>query len=113
MADPDGLTAALMQLSQQKADIARLDDREAADVSEIKDRIAELMTLVRSVKGTVADQAEILAGVMMLEYLGFGDAAARLETAVRKVYAAGRTLTPDQGGKAGTAEFARAVSANL
>lgn len=67
MPDPDGLTAALMQLSQQKADLARLDARETADVTEIKDRVAELMTLVRGVKGTVADQAEILAALEGLD----------------------------------------------
>ena len=37
----------------------------------------------------------------------------RLDAAVRKVYADGRVLTPDQGGTAKTAEFTRAVIANL
>ena len=32
---------------------------------------------------------------------------------MRKVYAEGKTLTPDQGGKAKTSEFARAVIGNL
>ena len=41
------------------------------------------------------------------------DAGARLDAAVRKVYAEGRILTPDQGGTAKTAEFTRAVIANL
>jgi isocitrate/isopropylmalate dehydrogenase len=64
-------------------------------------------------RGIINPTATMLSAAMMLEYLGFGDAAERLEGAVRKVYAAGRTLTPDQGGKAGTAEFARAVGGNL
>jgi isocitrate/isopropylmalate dehydrogenase len=49
----------------------------------------------------------------MLDYLGFTEASARLEGAIRKVYAEGRTLTPDQGGSAKTSEFARAVIDNL
>jgi isocitrate/isopropylmalate dehydrogenase len=50
---------------------------------------------------------------MMLEYLGFGDPSKRFDDAVRKVYAEGRVLTPDQGGNAKTDDFARAVIANL
>jgi isocitrate/isopropylmalate dehydrogenase len=49
----------------------------------------------------------------MLEYLGHPDAGARLDAAVRKVYAEGRILTPDQGGTAKTSEFTRAVIGNL
>jgi hypothetical protein len=32
----------------------------------------------------------------MLDYLGFGDESKRFENAVRKVYAVGKVLTPDQ-----------------
>ena len=46
---------------------------------------------------------------MMLEYLGFAPAAARLESAVTRVYAEGRSLTPDQGGRATTLQFCAAV----
>ena len=42
-----------------------------------------------------------------------GADASRLDAAVRKVYADGRVLTPDQGGTAKTSEFTRAVIANL
>jgi isocitrate/isopropylmalate dehydrogenase len=75
-----------------------------------------------SVHGTAPDimgqhiinpTATMLSAAMMLEYLGFGDAAKRFEEAVRKVYAEGRVLTPDQGGNAKTDDFARAVIANL
>jgi isocitrate/isopropylmalate dehydrogenase len=57
--------------------------------------------------------ATILSATMMLEHLGFPDAARRLEDAVARVYAAGRTLTPDQGGRASTTEFCDAVAGEL
>lgn len=63
--------------------------------------------------GIINPTATILSAAMMLEYLGFAEASARLEHAVRKVYAEGKTLTPDQGGRAKTSDFARAVVANL
>jgi 3-isopropylmalate dehydrogenase len=63
--------------------------------------------------GIINPTATMLSAALMLDYLGFGDGAARIETAVRKVYADGRVLTPDQGGTAKTGEFARAVLANL
>ncbi|HVA41283.1 MAG TPA: isocitrate/isopropylmalate family dehydrogenase [Candidatus Binataceae bacterium] len=75
-----------------------------------------------SVHGTAPDivgqniinpTATMLSAAMMLEYLGFADAARRFESAVRKVYAEGRVLTPDQGGRASTTDFTRAVIANL
>ncbi len=71
-----------------------------------------------SVHGTAPDikgrqiinpTATMLSAAMMLEHLGFGAAAERLRTAIYKVYAAGKTLTPDQGGRSGTGDFARAV----
>lgn len=54
--------------------------------------------------------ATLLSAVMMLEWLGFDDAAASLDRAVGAVYAAGRTVPVDQGGTATTGEFANAVS---
>ena len=57
--------------------------------------------------------ATMLSAAMMLEYLGFSAEARRFESAVRKVYAGGRVLTPDQGGHSSTREFTRAVMANL
>jgi isocitrate/isopropylmalate dehydrogenase len=57
--------------------------------------------------------ATILSAVMMLEHLGFGPAAQRLEAAVARVYADGSMLTPDQGGTASTTGFCAAVARHL
>ncbi|MDO9460302.1 MAG: isocitrate/isopropylmalate family dehydrogenase [Alphaproteobacteria bacterium] len=57
--------------------------------------------------------ATILSAAMMLEYLDFTEASARLVKAVEKVYAEGRHLTPDQGGKSSTTEFCDAVAKML
>ncbi len=64
-------------------------------------------------KGIINPTATMLSAAMMLEYLGFLEAAARFEGAVAKVYREGRFLTPDQGGDSHTGDFARAVVANL
>jgi isocitrate/isopropylmalate dehydrogenase len=61
-------------------------------------------------KGVINPTATILSAAMMLDYLGFEDAARRLEAAVARVYADGEPLTPDQGGRATTLEFADAVA---
>jgi isocitrate/isopropylmalate dehydrogenase len=50
---------------------------------------------------------------MLLEYLGAVDAAERLVAAVEAVYAAGASLTFDQGGPASTREFTDAVLTEL
>ena len=60
-------------------------------------------------RGIINPTATMLSAAMMLEYLGFEAEARRFERAVRRVYAEGRALTPDQGGSARTAEFTRAV----
>ncbi|MBW2063274.1 MAG: isocitrate/isopropylmalate dehydrogenase family protein, partial [Deltaproteobacteria bacterium] len=57
--------------------------------------------------------ATMLSAMMMLRYLGFANEATRVETAIEKVYAEGRFLTPDQGGRATTTEFTEAVAAYL
>jgi isocitrate/isopropylmalate dehydrogenase len=57
--------------------------------------------------------ATLLSAVMLLEHVGLGDAADRLDVAIGAVYADGRTLTGDQGGSAATEEFADAVSEAL
>ena len=64
-------------------------------------------------RGIINPTATMLSAAMMLDYLGLTGAANRFEGAVRKVYAAGRSLTLDQGGSTKTSEFARAVIANL
>lgn len=57
--------------------------------------------------------ATILAAAMMLEHMGLAADARRLEGAVARVYREGVSLTRDQGGRAGTREFCRAVLAAL
>jgi isocitrate dehydrogenase (NAD+) len=57
--------------------------------------------------------ALILSGGLMLRHLGYADAGARLEQAVRDVIAEGRTTTSDLGGTAGTSQFADAVIERL
>jgi isocitrate/isopropylmalate dehydrogenase len=60
-------------------------------------------------RGIANPTGTILSAAMMLEHMGLGTEAARLEAAVARVHRAGKTLTADQGGKATTKEFARAV----
>ncbi len=57
--------------------------------------------------------ATLLSASLMLEYLGFDDAAQSLERAVAEVFAEGKTLTRDQGGGATTTEFCGAVARRL
>jgi isocitrate/isopropylmalate dehydrogenase len=64
-------------------------------------------------RGIINPTATILSAALMLEYLEMSDAAARLRAAVERAYAAGESLTPDQGGKATTKEFCAAVAARL
>jgi 3-isopropylmalate dehydrogenase len=63
--------------------------------------------------GIINPTATLLSAEMMLTYLGFASAADRLRQAVAKVYAAGTTITPDQGGHASSVEFCAAVVENL
>jgi isocitrate/isopropylmalate dehydrogenase len=55
--------------------------------------------------------ATILAGRMMLEWLGEQDMAATLERAVARVIREGKVRTYDMGGSATTIELARAIAA--
>jgi len=57
--------------------------------------------------------ATLLSAVLMLEYLGFAEAAQRLDGAIAATYADGEQLTPDQGGSASTEAFAAAVQSRL
>ncbi|MCD6248372.1 MAG: isocitrate/isopropylmalate dehydrogenase family protein [Hadesarchaea archaeon] len=54
--------------------------------------------------------AAILAGQMMLEHLGEGEAAMRIERAVVKVLTEWKVRTPDIGGKSTTSEVGDAVA---
>lgn len=64
-------------------------------------------------RGVANPTALILSGVLMLRFLGEKAAADRIERAVGQVIGAGRTVTGDLGGSAGTDEFVGAVIAAL
>ena len=64
-------------------------------------------------KGLANPTALMQSAVLMLAHLGERDAAARLQGAVERVYADGRQLTGDVGGKASTSAFTDAVIASL
>ena len=64
-------------------------------------------------KNIINPTATILSAKMMLDYLGFPQAAARFAAAVETVYAEGKALTPDQGGRATTTDFCEAVAGKL
>jgi len=64
-------------------------------------------------QGIANPTALILAGAMMLSYLGEGEAASRIEEAVREVYIRGECLTPDVGGSATTLEMTDAVLSRI
>jgi len=60
-------------------------------------------------KHVINPTATLLSASMMLDYLGLHDDAVRLERAVDAVYADAAVLTPDQGGRASTEQFAQHV----
>src|SRR3989441_839154 len=62
-------------------------------------------------RGIANPTATILSAAMMLEHMGLGAEAARLDAAVGRTYREGKTLTPDQGGAATTRQMAQAVLA--
>jgi isocitrate dehydrogenase (NAD+) len=57
--------------------------------------------------------ALLQSAVMMLNYLGEPALGAKVQAAIEKVYAEGKTLTADVGGAAGTKAFGEAVIAAL
>jgi hypothetical protein len=63
----DALAAALLQLSEHAAKLQELDSREDGQATEIRERIAALSTLASAMKGTLDDQAVILAGLQDLD----------------------------------------------
>jgi isocitrate/isopropylmalate dehydrogenase len=60
-------------------------------------------------RGVANPTGALLSAAMMLEHMGLAAEARRLDAAVARVYRDGTTLTADQGGKATTTDFARAV----
>jgi tartrate dehydrogenase/decarboxylase / D-malate dehydrogenase len=61
-------------------------------------------------RGIANPMATMLAGAMMLDFLGEGEAARAIERAVRRVLAERTAVTPDLGGAATTDEVAAAVA---
>ena len=57
--------------------------------------------------------AIIRSSLLMLEYLGEQQAAAKIQSALEKVYGEKKTLTRDVGGSAGTSQFSDAVIAAM
>jgi isocitrate dehydrogenase (NAD+) len=64
-------------------------------------------------KGLANPTAMMLSAVMMLRHLKEVAASERLKAAVEKVYAEGKNITGDVGGKASTTQFTDAVIAAL
>jgi isocitrate dehydrogenase (NAD+) len=64
-------------------------------------------------KGLANPTALLLSSIMMLDHLGERSAARRIESALEAVHRAGKHITQDVGGKAGTEEFTEAVIASL
>jgi tartrate dehydrogenase/decarboxylase / D-malate dehydrogenase len=64
-------------------------------------------------RGLANPMAQMLSGVMMLDFLGQKAAASALEKAVLTVLAAGRDVTPDLGGTGTTAGVTEAVLSQL
>jgi hypothetical protein len=65
--EPEGLGAALFQISEHAERIGGLDEREARHYQEIGGRLSDLGTRVTGMGGTLTDQAEILAGLEGLD----------------------------------------------
>ncbi len=64
-------------------------------------------------KGVANPTALMQSAVMMLRHLNERDAANRLQHAIARVYAEGKTVTADIGGSATTTQFTDAVIAAL
>ncbi len=64
-------------------------------------------------KNIINPTAMLLTAAMMLEHLDMNAAAQDLHNALRAIYAEGRWLTPDQGGKATTTDLLHAVADQL
>jgi len=64
-------------------------------------------------RGVANPCATILAAKMMLDWLGEGEAASRLERAVEEALRAGEHLTPDLGGRSSTMDMAKDIAKRL
>ncbi|KAK3698946.1 NAD-dependent isocitrate dehydrogenase [Vermiconidia calcicola] len=57
--------------------------------------------------------ALLLSSIMMLQHMGLNEHADKIQSAIFKTLAEGKTITGDLGGKAKTGEYAEAVIKNL
>ncbi|KAL9083336.1 MAG: hypothetical protein Q9159_005844 [Coniocarpon cinnabarinum] len=64
-------------------------------------------------KGLANPTALLLSSIMMLQHMGLTEHATRIQNAIFKTLADGKTITGDLGGKAKTSEYAGAVISNL
>jgi isocitrate dehydrogenase (NAD+) len=64
-------------------------------------------------KGLANPTALMQSSALMLAHVGERDAAARLQSAIERVYREGEFLTGDVGGRASTEEFTNAVIAHI
>ena len=64
-------------------------------------------------QGIANPTAILMSAILMLRHIGENDAAARAEKALLDVFAEGKSLTRDLGGRAKTNEFARAIVEKL
>lgn len=64
-------------------------------------------------KGLANPTALLLSSIMMLQHMGLNSHADRIQNAIFKTLADGKTITGDLGGKAKTHEYADAVIKNL
>src|ERR1700761_2675307 len=60
-------------------------------------------------KGLANPTALLLSSIMMLQHMGLNEHANKIQSAIFKVLAEGKTITGDLVGKAKTAEYAAAV----
>ncbi|KAK5121686.1 NAD-dependent isocitrate dehydrogenase [Meristemomyces frigidus] len=64
-------------------------------------------------KGLANPTALLLSSIMMLQHMGLTEHASKIQAAIFKTLAEGKTITGDLGGKAKTHEYADAVIKNL
>ncbi|MFO1039073.1 MAG: tartrate dehydrogenase [Geminicoccaceae bacterium] len=64
-------------------------------------------------KGIANPIGQIWSGAMMLDHLGHPEAAASIVAAIERVLASGKSLTPDMGGTATTAELGAAIASEV
>jgi len=64
-------------------------------------------------KGLANPTALLLSSIMMLQHMGLYQHADKIQSAIFKTLAEGKTITGDLGGKAKTHEYADAVIKNL